>query len=238
MSNIAKIAPKGDLLESVLIQGDLAKLSQDQRVDYYNRVCTSIGLNPLTRPFEYITLNGKLTLYARRDATDQLRMLYKVSIKITARELMGDVYVVTAQASMPDGRCDESTGAVTIKGLVGDNLANAYLKCETKAKRRVSLSICGLGMLDESEKDSLPSANKSKQVTEVLDASQPSEEPIIEEPLMESSVAHCETCGSALMLSKAGTGYYCPKFKDTSEGEHTRFPVHRLAEFLKEQVRS
>jgi hypothetical protein len=29
------------------------------------------------------------------------------------------------------------------------------MKCETKAKRRVTLSICGLGMLDETEVDSL-----------------------------------------------------------------------------------
>jgi hypothetical protein len=90
-------------------------------------------------------------LYALRDCTDQLRKLNNVSITITAREHVGDVYVVTAQARLASGRTDESTGAVPLKGLAGESLANAYMKAETKAKRRVTLSICGLGFLDESE---------------------------------------------------------------------------------------
>ena len=44
-----------------------------------------------------------------------------------------------------------SIGAVSIKGLQGENLANALMKAETKAKRRVTLSLAGLGWLDETE---------------------------------------------------------------------------------------
>ncbi|MFM1889700.1 MAG: hypothetical protein RLZZ565_457, partial [Planctomycetota bacterium] len=60
-------------IEQVLISGDLSRLTAEQRNIYYKSVCDSLGLNPLTRPFDYITLNGKLTLYARKDCTDQLR---------------------------------------------------------------------------------------------------------------------------------------------------------------------
>ncbi len=49
-------------LEKVLIKGDLAELSPPQRVQYYTQVCESLGLNPLTKPFDYIVLNNKLTL--------------------------------------------------------------------------------------------------------------------------------------------------------------------------------
>lgn len=139
-------------LEKVLVQGDLSGLNPEQRIEYYNATCKSLGLNSLTKPFDYINLNGKLTLYAKRDATDQLRKIHNVSIKITSRELIGDIYVITAQAKAGE-REDESTGAVFIKGLFGDKLANAYMKAETKAKRRVTLSICGLGFLDETEID-------------------------------------------------------------------------------------
>lgn len=66
--------------------------------------------------------------------------------------------VVTARAQTIDGRDDESTGAVSIQGLKGEALANAIMKSETKAKRRVTLSICGLSGLDESEIDSIPGA--------------------------------------------------------------------------------
>lgn len=138
------------LLEQVVIGGDLSKLSSAERVSYYADVCKSVGLNPLTKPFDYINLNGKLVLYAKRDCTDQLRSLKRISVKIVGRELLGDIYVVTAQATS-DGREDESTGAVNVAGKKGDELANAYMKAETKAKRRVTLSIAGLGFLDESE---------------------------------------------------------------------------------------
>ncbi|HDW9236107.1 TPA: hypothetical protein RNC41_001860, partial [Campylobacter coli] len=113
----------------------------------------SLGLNMLTKPFEYIVLNGKLTLYANKSATDQLRQIRKVSITKTEVAQVGDIYMVTAYAATPDGRTDCDTGALNIKNLGGDNLANAIMKAITKAKRRVTLSICGLGMLDESELD-------------------------------------------------------------------------------------
>lgn len=156
MSNEVAIL-SGASLEQVLIGGDLSKLNPSDRVLYYKAVCASVGLNPLTKPFEYITLNGKLTLYARRDCTDQLRQIHKVSIEIRAREIVEDCYVVTARASNSI-RQDESIGAVPIAGLKGDARANAMMKAETKAKRRVTLSVCGLGMLDETEVDSIQGA--------------------------------------------------------------------------------
>jgi len=143
------------ITERVLLHGDLRQLTPAQKVSYYSAVCESLGLNPLTQPFAYLVLNGKEILYAKRDAAEQLRKIHSISIEIKAREMIGDVYVVTACASMGDGRRDESTGAVAIGTLKGEALANAYLKAETKAKRRVTLSICGLGILDETEVDSL-----------------------------------------------------------------------------------
>jgi hypothetical protein len=148
----------GALLERVIVQGDLSKLSAIERVTYYKQVCERCGLDPLMKPLEFITLNGKLVLYALRAATDQLRKLHHVSIEILKRERVDDTYLVTARATLPDGRADEAMGAVNLKGLAGDALANAFLKCETKAKRRVTLSICGLGMLDETEIETIPGA--------------------------------------------------------------------------------
>jgi hypothetical protein len=139
-----------------LVTGDLSVLSDDQRSDYYQGVCESLGLNPLTKPFEYLTLNGKLRLYALRDCTDQLRRLHGISIYITNRERVGDIYIVTARAKDRAGREDESTGAVPLGNLKGDALANALMKSETKAKRRVTLSIAGLGWLDETEIETIP----------------------------------------------------------------------------------
>jgi len=147
----------GTLIEKVVLHGDLAELSAGERVSYYARVCESLGLNPFTRPFEYIKLNNKLTLYARRDATDQLRKIHNVSVSIVSRELTDTVYVVTAHATIGQ-RSDESIGAVDLAQLKGEFRANAMMKAETKAKRRVTLSIVGLGFLDETEVADVPKA--------------------------------------------------------------------------------
>ncbi|EAI6436190.1 hypothetical protein CEK39_08570 [Campylobacter coli] len=141
--------------ELALVKGDLSKLSDVERTSYVKNLCESLGLNMLTKPFEYIVLNGKLTLYANKSATDQLRQIRKVSITKTEVAQVGDIYMVTAYAATPDGRTDCDTGALSIKNLDGDNLANAIMKAITKAKRRVTLSICGLGMLDESELETI-----------------------------------------------------------------------------------
>jgi len=147
------------IIERAVLAGDLAKLSAADRLNYYTAVCESLGLNPLTRPFEYITLNGKLTLYARKDATEQLRKLHGISVSITNREQIGDAYVVTARATTKDGRSDESIGAVPAGKLGGgEAMCNAIMKAETKAKRRVTLSICGLGIFDEMEVAAIPGA--------------------------------------------------------------------------------
>jgi hypothetical protein len=144
-------------VEMALATGDIGRLSPEGRVSYYNAVCKSVGVNPLTRPFEYITLNGKLTLYCRRDATDQLRRVNNVSVAIAKTERIDDVYVVTATARMGE-RDDMATGVVSIAGLRGEALANALMKAETKAKRRVTLSIVGLGWTDETEIETIPDA--------------------------------------------------------------------------------
>lgn len=146
------------LQEQVLLGGDLSKLTPAERLSVYKATCETLGLNPLTKPFQYITLNGKLTLYASKDCTEQLRNIRGVSVSIVSREVTEGIYVVTARATLASGRTDESIGAVTIDKLTGDARANAVMKAETKAKRRVTLSICGLGMLDETEIETIPGA--------------------------------------------------------------------------------
>lgn len=179
-----KVVPRqsaSDIMETVIARGDLSDLKPGERARYYVAVCESMGLNPLTKPFDYIELDGKLTLYPTRGATDQLRKIYNVSIVIVDRKIIEGVYVVTARATMPDGRTDESTGAVPIvkeggtwetaqsgkryfKGngefspLSPADRANVLMKTETKAKRRATLSAIGLPFLDESELDTVRGA--------------------------------------------------------------------------------
>jgi len=159
-----------EAIEKVLILGDLSSLSPTDRIDYYNRVCRSLALNPLTMPFSYILFReasggpAKLSLYANKSCTEQLRKIHGVSIIPPFRKTIHDsIVTVEVDARDKTGRTDTASGSVplwTIKDgkrveLEGRDLCNADMKCETKAKRRVTLSICGLAFLDESELDTM-----------------------------------------------------------------------------------
>jgi len=145
-------------IENLLIKGDLGALSPDQRNTYYLRLCDAAGLNPMTQPFEYLKLNGKLVLYAKKACTDQLRALNKISVVDMDQEEVEGIYSVTVKVQNGEGRTDMDIGSVNIAGKKGDDRANAIMKASTKAKRRATLSICGLGLLDETEVETIPAA--------------------------------------------------------------------------------
>ena len=149
-----------NVLERALISGDLAGLNESQRLEYYRAVCDSLGLNPLTRPFEYLRLNGRLVLYATRAAADQLRAIHGISIIDAQIERQDDLITVTVRGRNRDGREDVEIGVVSVAGLRGDALANAEMKALTKAKRRLTLSLAGLGWLDETETETIPGAQR------------------------------------------------------------------------------
>lgn len=178
--------------EKALIQGDLSKLNPEERLSLYKKTCESLGLNPLTKPFEYVQLNGKLTLYARKDCTDQLRNIKGISITRLETKLEQGLYIVTAYATDKDNRTDVATGALSIANLKGDALANAIMKCETKAKRRVTLSLAGLGFIDESEIETIPDAKLINPEAEV-----------IHQPVEQNSPQKIQNVASELSIIKA-----------------------------------
>lgn len=175
-NQIEAVKNNSNVLEQVVIGGDLSAMSAADRVNYYRTVCESLGLNPFTRPFDYLKLNGKLTLYAKKDATEQLRTLKGISIDDLNISETGDNYTVIVKGHDVSGRSDIEIGVVSKRDMQG-NTANAQMKAVTKAKRRLTLSLAGLGWLDESEIDSIPDA-KPVQVTD--------DGVIIDEPKLEA----------------------------------------------------
>jgi hypothetical protein len=148
-------------LESVMIDGNLAGLPDEGRLQWYRMRCEAAGLDPRAQPFQYISLNGKLTLYATKAATDQLAANRGLSVELISRELTeGEIYEAVCRVRDDSRRVTEDLGAVSVAGLKGEALANARLKACTKAKRRAILAHCGLGMLDETETDAIPGARR------------------------------------------------------------------------------
>lgn len=141
-------------LAHVLGSGDLSQLTNEQRVGHYVRLCRSLGLNELSRPFDWVYFKGaegepeKLALYPNQSCAAQLRRQHHMRVQITRREIVGELFVCEATAYTPDGREDVASKYVPLTGkygkLKGTMLANALMKAETGAKRRVTLSMVGL----------------------------------------------------------------------------------------------
>jgi len=144
--------------ESIVLRGDLSGLNEAQKKEYYLFRCKQVGLDPAAKPFDLLKLNGKEILYANAGATQQLCAIHKLSTQITHRERIDDIYIVSVRVTAADGRVSENQGAVSVGSARGDALANAILKSTTKAIRRAVLAHCGLGMMDETEVETIPGA--------------------------------------------------------------------------------
>jgi hypothetical protein len=223
-------------------EGDLSGLSPEERAQYYNEVCESIGLNPLTEPFKYIILNKKLQLYATKSCTEQLRKINRISLTLGEGKKVDNVYVIKAKAVDKDDREDESTGAVSIIGtkldessgsvvtypLTGDALANAIMKAETKAKRRVTLSICGLGYLDESEIETVPNATTVDFLNQPEPGKEPGKEP--DKKKNNRSQKKTESTDSPIQAPAAPSDTVAPD-KQAETNKEPQNTVPELAEF-------
>jgi hypothetical protein len=143
-------------LFSVITSGDTSRLAPEQKLQYYKARCDAAGLDARTAPFQFLRLQGREILYALKSATDQLASKHGIRLELLAQATECGVRTVTVRAQAKDGRQTDEVGCVAVEGLKGDALCNAYMKAVTKAKRRAILSLCGLGMLDETEIETTP----------------------------------------------------------------------------------
>lgn len=211
-----------DIAEAVFVKGDFSNFSPQDKAKYLIEVCRSLGLNPLTRPIEFIRLNGKDVPYAKRDCADQLRKLNGISISVVGKEERDGLLFVHVRAVDKTGREDEDFGAVPMnEAIKGEARANAFLKAVTKAKRRVTLSISGLGFLDETEVDSAqattirrplpPSANPmlaapseyTDQVDHLVNGANSADEKTDDDDLVEWDAALAEAASNGVDALKA-----------------------------------
>lgn len=143
-----------EVVRAIAATGDFSRLTDEQRGDVVLTVCRSLGLNPIAKPFEFLRLNGKMVLYATRGATDQLAAIHRINRKIVRGPevttiLKKEVVIAVCEATHPNGRVEQSTATCDAADACG--VTNVLMKVETKAKRRATLAILGLAVLDEME---------------------------------------------------------------------------------------
>jgi hypothetical protein len=169
-------------------EGDLAALTPSQRAALYKRVCERLGLDPTTYPLQYLWVRApgggeRLILYLNKDGAAQLRKVHKVSTRLVDHRYIPEVgaYVALVEASTPDGRVEVEAGAVSVKRADPNDMANALMHAVTKAKRRATIAIVGVGFLDETEALSIPEAHPARvdvETGEVLESPPPRAKPV------------------------------------------------------------
>ena len=236
-TTMSLVEDNGNLYESLALRGDLSGLSPADKTQYYKSLCERLGLDPATQPFIPLKLNGKEILYASRGCTDQLARLHNVNRLIVSREEISGVYLIVCEASLPNGRSEQSTGAVSIGGQKGDQLANSLMKCETKAKRRATLSLLGLGMLDESELETIPQYNQAPTKAQlVAQAAEPTSLDRIKAAVKGlNDIEDSITWNTATLAEYSGQLFDDENIK--SSGDLTEEQLNFLAEDLEERLR-
>ena len=167
---------------SLVTNGDCSKLTPKQQLQYYQARCEAAGIDARTQPFQFLKLGGRLVLYALKGATDQLASKNGIVCQIIDQRTEDGIRIVTVRATAKDGRQTDEIGCVPVSHIKKpEDLANAYMKALTKSKRRAILSLAGLGMIDETELDTI--RDKVQPVQPVLQKPQRVEvkPPVIEE---------------------------------------------------------
>lgn len=150
------------IIESLVLNGDIAALEAMQRVDYYVYRCRQLGIDPAELPFQLIKLDGKLTLYPKKECAQALTRIHRLSVEVRSKHIDEDgMMTVCARAIGPDGSFVDDDGVLDLNGIdiiggtnqwgkkiAGIGRANGMMKCVTKAKRRAVLAKCGLGGFD------------------------------------------------------------------------------------------
>jgi len=157
-------------LEEALAMGvaqskDSRVMTAERRQEYVLTLCRALKLNPLTNPVQFIVLNGREVLYLTRTATDQLAAMHSLNRRtIRGPEIMDvcgvKVAICVVEVTLPNGRSETATATLPVIDHV-----NLYMKLETKAKRRGTLSILGLGVLAEDELETIPDSVKGVPLT-------------------------------------------------------------------------
>ena len=139
------------IVRRIALSGNLKSLSEPERWQYYEAFCRHLGLEPTTRPFDVIDRDGKVNLYPNANCAAQLGERMRLSFPEYKTEVIADaVFVYRVLARDSEGREAWGTGAVPM-GRTPLEIASAIKKAETQAKRRVTLSMGGLGITDSDE---------------------------------------------------------------------------------------
>ncbi len=138
------------IAQKAAMSGNLRALTSDEQWQYYLAMCDHLGLDPVSRPFDWIDQEGKLSLYPNANCAAQLAQKGEISFPEYATEMIGEVFVYRVRATSNDERELWATGAVPV-GRTALETARAIKKAETQARRRAVFALGGLALTEAEE---------------------------------------------------------------------------------------
>lgn len=144
---------------NLMVTGDLSKMTMVQKAQFLYKLAKAEGIPPFPPPYAIGKDNmGKEKIISTKNRAESLRKrdgistktLYKGPLRMGS-EFNMEYYEVEVEGSTRDGRTATGTGVNYIKGAMGQELANKIMGCETKAQNRVTNSLSGSGLMDETE---------------------------------------------------------------------------------------
>jgi hypothetical protein len=141
--------------------GNVAAMTDDER-DYVRvKLCQKYDLDPILRPFDLISFNGGMKFYMTASATNQLANAKSLTREVLLLEVNAEQMLArcTVKVSDTNGRAETANAFIAVSKFLaptkenpvprkvlmdGEDLANALLKLETKAKRRATMSFFGV----------------------------------------------------------------------------------------------
>ena len=145
------------LLAVQAVGGDTTKLTTTHRQTLLEGLSRALGLNPLSQPVIFLKTQGREVIYVTKVGTDQIASREKLKRRTIQgpelRKIAGrDIVYCQVEVTAPDGRSETATATLPLSDIVND-----LMKAETKAKRRATLSLVGLGLLAEDELETMGS---------------------------------------------------------------------------------
>lgn len=115
----------GVLAEMEAARQDSRSLGPEDRAAYVAAICKSLRLNPLTRPVQFLALQGREVLYLTRGATDQLAARYGLNRETTDgpdfRTVEGvKIAFCKVKVTLPSGRFEYAVATLKMTSPADD----------------------------------------------------------------------------------------------------------------------
>ena len=141
--------------QAVAANRDTSQLRPEHRGALLNELARALRLNPLTKPVIFLKTGQGESIYVTRQGADQIAARLRLNRETVAgpevRDILGvKVFFCQVKVTAPDGRFETATAT-----LPATDPLMGLMKVETKAKRRATLSIAGLGMLSEEDAEEM-----------------------------------------------------------------------------------